>query len=324
MNDIVKKINSYLKKNDNYLISSHVSADGDALASMLAVSLLLDKLNKTYRIVLHDDYIDIRYSFLKNWSKIESLKDVDKKQLIDQTENLIITDAPGTHRLGDIADVLSPDWDYIKIDHHPAEDNNNGLGWVDTYKSSAAAMVYHLVKNSTIAIDKDIAEAIYSGIIYDTGRLSFSNTTAEDLEICAELVRCGVKPAEITQRIFFNNVPQALRVIGAGLIKIQQFIDGKVTAIILDHKDIDGVEQADIEELANYSVSIRGSEVGLYIREIKPDFYKISLRSRGSVDVRTIAQSLDGGGHIKAAGCRFEGNLADLLDKLINLISKQV
>jgi len=311
MEDCLRFINSH----DNYLVTCHLHADGDAYGSMLAMSLLLDELDKNYRIIIHDADIDERYSFIKNWNKIESFANVGITGR-DTIEAVIMLDVPGQKRLGDMATWTVNKEEILKIDHHPAEDDYM-LNFVDTSCSSASAMVYELAVAAEIEIGLPLAEAIYTGIVYDTGRLSYSNTRDVDLKACAHLVSIGVEPKKITNSVFMNNQCKTLQVFGKGLCNIKQYANGKITIIYLTLAEMGDVEQPELEELAAYSVSVRGTEIGVYIRQTATDLFKLSLRSKNNADVRSVAQQFEGGGHYHAAGCQFRGNYIDLLKALI-------
>jgi len=318
------EIFSFIKKNDNFLLTAHVNADGDAIASILAMSIFLDQLDKKYSVILHDQKIEEKYSYLQNWEKIESFNESSLSEYRSRIETVLIFDSPGDKRIGDVASILSSKTETLKIDHHPSETDYGPFDWVDTSASSVASMVYEIINSSDIEVNKNMADAIYTGIIYDTGRLSFSNTRARDLEICSRLVKTGVEPGQITNKLFFDNDAHSIKVIGIGLSNLIQFCDNRVSVIPLFINDLQNVEPGDIEVLANHSVSIRKTEVGIFIREREPGFFKLSLRSKEYVDVSKIAAQLNGGGHKRASGCRFEGSYDDLIKKLIPLIEEQL
>ncbi|KAA3611327.1 MAG: bifunctional oligoribonuclease/PAP phosphatase NrnA [Calditrichaeota bacterium] len=320
----IADILDFVNKNDNYLLTAHVNADGDAIASVLAFSLFLDRLNKTYSIILHDQKIEEKYRYLKNWEKIISFNESDLSSYKNKINVALIFDSPGDRRIGDVASIVDKKNGNIKIDHHPSETDYSALDWVDTSASSVASMVFEIINASDIDIDKNMAEAIYTGIVYDTGRLSFSNTRTKDLEICANMVDLGVEPGKITNNLFFDNSAHSLKVIGIGLSNITQFCDGRVSLIPLFEKDMENVDPGDIEVLANHSVSVRNTEVGVFVREREPGFFKLSLRSKEYVDVSKIAGQLDGGGHKRASGCRFTGSYDELIKKLIPIIEKEL
>jgi phosphoesterase RecJ-like protein len=314
------QILTFINSHDNFLVSAHVNADGDAIASVIAVGLLMDQLNKKYYMILHDQEIDRRFDYLKGFNQIIHFNE----KLDLQIESALILDVPGVHRLGDVAGLL-PDKSHIaKIDHHPPEDDFAMVNFADEHASSTTQLIYEILETAGISVDIDFARAIYTGIVYDTGRFSFSNTTARDMIIGGRMIDLGVDPAEINNRIFFENSFSALRTIGIGLANMESYLDGAVNIIYLDYEKMNTDHQGEIEELANYSVAIRGGQVGLFIREIKPLFHKISLRSKGKVDVNQVAKAFDGGGHTHAAGCRIEGTKDQVIKMILDELKKHL
>lgn len=324
---IASQIYKFIQDNDNFLISSHVNADGDAVASALCVKLLLDYLGKKSVLIFQDAQIDQRFNYLAQFDQILSFQDkitIERYKSSNKIENAIILDVPGEGRLGDVAQLLPSKERIIKIDHHPVEDIIGVIDWVDENASSTTVMVHEVVEVSGMKIDIDLAETIFTGIIYDTGRFSFSNTTSRDLYVCSRMVEIGVKPSEITNKIFFENSFSALKTIGKGLYSLEKYLDGAVNVIYLGYDDMQNSDQSEIEELANYSVAIRGGKVGLFVREVKPGFHKVSFRSHSNVDVNKVAKAFDGGGHSRASGCRLDGSKEEILPKIIAEIGKQL
>lgn len=325
--NIANKIVKFIGEHDNFLLSAHVNADGDAVASVIAMRLLLNKLGKRSVMVLHDAAVDPRYDFLADFQNIHSMKngmDFRAELGTDGIRSAIILDVPGHHRLGDVSRLLPDKAHIIKIDHHPLEDEMGAIEWVDVSSSSTAAMVYEVAEATAEPMDAELAKAIFTGIIYDTGRFSFSNTRARDFYIASRLVAAGVEPSEITNRVFFENSFEALKTIGAGLSSLEHYLNGRVNVIYLSHRELAGSKQNEIEELANYTVAVRGGKVGLFIREIEPGTHKISLRSHSHVDVNQVAKAFDGGGHTRAAGCRISGSKDEVIRNLLQEIEKQL
>jgi phosphoesterase RecJ-like protein len=295
----------FIHNNDNFLVSAHINADGDAIASVIAMGILLGHLKKRHYMVLHDAQIDSRFSYLKNFDRI-----ITNNFALDlQLKAAIILDVPGIKRLGDVAKLLPHRSKTVKIDHHPEEDDFAEVSMTDEKASSTTQLVYEILDQAKINIDLDLAQAIYTGIVYDTGRFSYSNTTSRDMYICGKMIDCGVQPSKINDRIFFENSFEA---------------NGTVNLIYLDHSIMSQNHHGEIEELANYSVAIRGGKVGMFIREIRPRFHKISLRSKADIDVNQVAKKFNGGGHTRAAGCRLEGTKREVIEKILAEIKKQL
>ncbi len=327
LDPITDDIVEFLKNHNQYMISGHIHADGDAYAAMVAMHLLVQALGKQSVMVLDDQQLDPRFDFLKNFNSIVSFtEDLDLSAWLEngQVQATIILDVPGYKRLGKPEKLLPAAEHVLKIDHHPVEDTMGGIDWVNIQSSSTTAMVYDVYKKTEIPIDLDMAKALYTGILYDTGRFSFSNTRAKDYAIASEMVAIGVQPAEITNRVFFESKFGALKTIGKGLASLENFLNGAVNIIYLKYEDLVGQEQSEIEELANFSVAVQGGMVGLFIREIEPGYHKISLRSKSNVDVNQVAKAFDGGGHTRAAGCRIAASKEEVIQKLLAEISKQL
>jgi phosphoesterase RecJ-like protein len=314
------KVLGFIKENDDFLISAHISADGDAIASVIAMGILLEELGKKYYMILHDTEIDKRFAYLKNFKRIMTYNFA----LDLQIKAAIILDAPGVQRLGKVAKLLPNRSQIVKIDHHPEEDDFAVISMAFEDASSTTQLVYEIIDQAKLNIDFDLAQAIYTGIVYDTGRFSFSNTTSRDMYICGKMIDCGVEPSKINDRIFFENSFEAIRTIGKGLAKLEHHLNGTVNVIYLDNSIMSLNHHGEIEELANYSVAIRGGKVGMFIREIRPKFHKVSLRAKEDIDVNRVAKKFNGGGHIRAAGCRIEGSKDEVIDKLLAEIKKQL
>ncbi len=320
---LFEEMHAVVRRGERILVSTHLHADGDAIGSLLAVSLFLDQLGREHRVIINDARVDERFGYLRNFERIECAAGVLEREGRPRFDVAIIVDVPGKKRMGDSAALLENCDTVIKIDHHPAEDDFS-LNYVDTEASSASAMVFDWLKAGHAHFDKALAEAIYTGIMSDTGRLSYSNTRVHDMRICAFLLERGVEVEAITNQLFFNHPYEALKVVGQGLVNLELHLKGRFAVTHLSLSELNGADQSDLEELANYPVSVRGARVGAYIREVEPGFYKISLRSRSRADVRKVAQTFDGGGHFHAAGCRFRGTLPQLLAKLIPAVEEQL
>ncbi len=320
MREIITDILSFINSSDNFLITCHMNADGDAYASILAVAYYLNHLGKDYQIIIDDDKIDQKYNYLWGFDRIQSFSQT-KKTAFDAA---IVLDVPSFSRIGHPAELLPERSACVKIDHHPFEEDFAEYNLVDLEVSSTSHLVYELIAASGMEMTDALANQLFSGILYDTGRFSYSNTSRRDFEIAAELLRYQVSPSDISNRIFFSNSYQSMKTIGYGLANMESHLENRLAIIFLPLEVMERNNHSEIEELANYSVAIKNVEVGLFIREIRKNFFKVSFRSRGQVNVNAIAKTLDGGGHQHAAGARFEGEFPDLRRRLIREVEKQL
>lgn len=320
MKKTYRQILEFIKARNNFLLTTHMGADGDAYGAISAFSRFLDLCGKQHEIVFHDQELETRYQFFYGWEKIKPYSD----KLPGLYDAAIILDVPSKNRIGDPAKLLPPPENCIKIDHHPIEDELAHINLVDITASSTCLLVYEVISRSDVQMDFDLANALFGGIMYDTGRFSFSNTRQRDFEIAAHLLKYGVKPHDVANKIFFSSSFQSMRIIGRGLADMEVHLDGKLCIIFLPLEVMKNNNHNEIEELANYSVAIKGAEVGLFIREAKPNFFKVSFRSKGLVNVMEVAKVFGGGGHAHAAGARFEGNYNELKKRLISEVAKQL
>ncbi len=320
MREKLEAINKFIKGADNFLITAHMNADGDAYASMLAMAYCLEYLGKTYHIVIHDETIEEKYGFMWGFERIRSFSDFDNAKI----EAAVVLDVPSRNRIGNPAKLLPPPENCVKIDHHPYEEDFSRYNLVKTEASSTSQLVYEWIEYAGIPLSDDLANLLFAGIMYDTGRFSFSNTSQRDFQIAARLLAFRVKPSEVANRLFFDNSFQSMKTIGYGLANMESFLDGRLAIIFLPLHIMQQNHHTEIEELANYSVAIKDVEVGLFIREIKPGFFKVSFRSKGRVNVNQIARAFDGGGHMHAAGCRYEGQFEELKKQLIREVEKHL
>jgi phosphoesterase RecJ-like protein len=318
MSDNCRKILKFLEQKDNFLITSHINADGDAYASMLALAYFFDNLKKDYKIIIDDEKLEIKYEFLWGFNKIIPFS--NNMDFI--FEAAVVLDVPSIKRIGRPAQFLPSADNCVIIDHHPEEDIFAKYRYIDTNASSTSRLVYYLLSLSPLKMKDELANLIFSGIMYDTGRFSFSNTTQEDFFVASELLKNKVVPSKISNKLFFDNSYEAMKIIGYGLANLESLLDGKLAIIYLPRKIMDENYSSEIEELANYSVSVKGVEVGLFIREVEPNFFKVSFRSKGRINVNHIAKAFGGGGHLHAAGCRYKGNYEDFKKELVKETKK--
>lgn len=312
----MNQILQFIQFSNNFLITSHMNADGDAFASMLAMAYVLEKWNKKYDIIIHDEIIDDKYKFMWGIEKIRTFS----SELNPLFDAAIVLDVPSKKRIGNPADLLPDPISCLKVDHHPIEENFAKYNLVDVEASSVSQILYEFIESSNIQISKDLANLLFSGIMYDTGRFSFSNTRSRDFEIAAKLVKRGAIPFNIANYLFFNNSFISMNTLGYALANMKSLLNGKLSVIYLPNEIMKNNVHTEIEELANYSVAIDGVEVGLFIREVKPKSFKLSFRSKGNTNVNEIAKKFGGGGHLHAAGARYSGNFDDLMTKIEKIV----
>lgn len=316
--DVRRKIVTFLRANDDFVVAAHENADGDAIGSVLAFGRLLDKIGKQYRIVLHDRVPDLKYQFLPDFETIGSIETAG-----DLTAtNAILLDTPTVGRMGRMAEVIGPDTAVINIDHHESNEYFGTLNLVDPGASATTQMLCDVAAELKIEPDPEMATQIYLGIMFDTGRFRFSNTSSKVLRTSAKMVECGARPAAIADAIYSQRPPDAMYALAGALSRLELHAEGRIASMYLENGLI--TEDTDVEGISDYGISIAGVEASVFIREYEKGQLRVNLRSRGLVNVSNVARIFNGGGHPNAAGCRVQGDLHETRRALVAEIGKHL
>lgn len=303
----------FLTKNDNYLISGHVQPDGDVFGSTFAMYLILKNFEKKVTVSFEPAFVPKKYRFLQE-TKIKNKKD------IDSVDNFIVMECPDRKRLGALEELSLKAAKVINIDHHLENDFYGDINVVDPGASATTEMIYKLARILDVDITKKIANCIYVGLVTDTGRFQYSNTKAETFELAAELVKNGVEPGYIFEAIYENCSMQSLVLLGTVVNNLKLAADGKIIWSFIDRRSTPpGTDPGDTENLINYIRSVEGPLVAALIK-MDDEEHKVSLRSKGDIDVAEIASKMNGGGHKNAAG--FSSTMK--MEEIIQWLEKQV
>ncbi|GAB6183135.1 DHH family phosphoesterase [Thermodesulfovibrio hydrogeniphilus] len=310
-----------LKKEDNFLILTHTTPDGDAFGSAIALKLLLKSLNKKAEVYTEQP-IPLQYKFLPH---IDNLKDL--KNLAPEAFNvLVLVDCNNPSRVNNdknlIASLKNFSGKRVIIDHHIEDKKNdfNALKWIEPEESATGIMIYKLIKHLNIDISSDMAKALYTAIIVDTGNFQFDNTSDKVLSIAAELVRAGAKPSFIYQNCFEMWHKQRFQLFVRMLNRVE--IIPPVVIGCITKKDFDETKtsEPDTERFVEFLRILNDIQIAALFREIEEGFFKVSLRSKGDIDVSLISREFGGGGHKNAAGYRIRANYEDARNELIKKI----
>ena len=243
---------------------------------------------------------------------------VDQIEIADRVTGAF--DAAIIMECGDLArtGVLGLDRSFvINIDHHP---DNTGYGQINWFDSGAAAcgeMVFDLVHALGVGLSRDIATHIYLAILTDTGSFHYSNISPRTFGICRDAVLAGVDPALVARSVYDSNSMGRLKLFGTVLSAMQIDSTGRIAVIYLDHEmaRAAGGTYEDTEGLVNSPLTVKEIQAVVFFKQTEGDEYRVSLRSKGDVDVGGIAKEFGGGGHKNAAGCAVSGAI-DALQKL--------
>ncbi|MGQ9602838.1 MAG: DHH family phosphoesterase [bacterium] len=307
-----------INRHSDIIVTSHIDPDGDAIGCVLAFHLFLKRLGKSSKALLEDG-IDDNYRFLEGSAEVLSS--------IDHSSGAaIILDSASIERVGRLKSLVEKCQMKINIDHHRSNQMFGDYNLVIADAGACAEIVYRLIEASGRPISRSEAEALYVGILSDTGCFRFPNTTPESLRIASELLKAGVKPYRVASEIFWNRSPRGVLLLSNALSTIEVADGGEVASMVVTREMIEatGADNRDTEGFADYPRSIRNVKVGILLREIGHNLYRVSLRSREGFDVDGIARAFGGGGHPTAAGFRICGELSQLKKALHKEIEEKV
>lgn len=314
--EVLGKIRDVLLAEDDFLISTHLYPDGDAVCSELALYQALTKMGKQATIV-NDTPLGDTYGFLPFSDRIQCLADMPAN---GRYETLISLDCGRDYRLGQVLPHFRPRR-IINIDHHISNDGFGELNLVRPKASSTGELILDLAVACGVEVDAAMATCIYTAILSDTGRFCYSNTTPRAHEIAARMIAIGVSPADISRQLFRCRSLGQLRVDAAVVETLDLSEDGRVAWASLTHQMCEraGCRMLETLECVLIPISMRGVVIGLLFREAdEPGHVKLSLRSEGSgPDVSQIARRFGGGGHPNAAGCTLEGTVEQVRDRIV-------
>lgn len=301
------------------VIASHRRPDGDALGSSLG---LLDWLEArgVRAVVVGADGVPEPYGFLQRAGEV---RDEVPADISDFT--LAVLDTPSPARAAVPAHVFRRASCVIDVDHHPDNALFGDINLVDVSASSVALLIYELIRSAGGTPRPSGAEALYTGVMTDTGCFRFGNTDARTLEAAAALVRLGAGPAALANSVYGEQPVGRLHLLGKVLESIEIAAGGRVavSALTREMKEQTGCTGDEIEGVASFGRLVRGVEVAVLLRE-ENGRVRASLRSRGGVDVGAVARSLGGGGHSSAAGVVLAGSLEDARSTVLGAVERSL
>lgn len=313
--DDVSAVADAIRENDRFVVATHENPDGDALGSMLGVTLGLRELGKDVVMYLSGTApTPGEYRFL-------DLSDV-QRELPDDAEDrvLLAVDAANERRIGPEPDVIERPKLVLDVDHHHDNSRFGDVNLIIPEASSTAEIVRDLLRELDVPLSASIAEALYVGLVTDTGRFQYMNTTPKALRLAAELVEAGADVHGIFQHVYETLQFAKLKLLARALERAQLFEGGRIVISYLVKEDFGavGAEEPYSEGIIDYLRAVEGSEMVALIREpprgVGPA-RRISLRSsHDEVDVSAIAAKAGGGGHRQAAGFSSEQPIDEIIE----------
>jgi phosphoesterase RecJ-like protein len=302
------------------LVTSHARPDGDAVGSVLALAEILDQLGCEAIVVLADETPQV-YRTLPGLNRIRFVADAREVEP-DLSTPAILLECDGIPRTG----LLGLDGRcLINIDHHASGREFGMLNWIDEDACAVAAMIYRIALAACVEITPSMATCLYTAILSDTGSFTYSSTNAETFALAHDLAARGASPSQIARDLYFSNPESKIRLLGTALSNLQT--EGPLAWSWVTTNDMDraGAGAEDCEGVVNYLISIAGVESAVFFRELpSTDQYRLSIRSKGKVNVAQIAENFGGGGHRSASGCTLDGPLDEATERILSQLRTEL
>ena len=315
--DVLSRVVEEIHRRQRFVISSHVRPDGDAIGSQLAMAYALRHLGKHVRIV-DGDHPPTPLLVFPGVEAIEVMKEID-----DPGDAVIVMEC------GDLARTGVSGFErgfVINVDHHPGNKMYGALNWFDLSAAACGEMVFDLVRALGVPLTKEIATHVYIAILTDTGSFHYSNITPKTFDICRQCMEAGVDPPAVARSIFDSNNLGRLKLFGAVLSRMELDATGRLATVYVDRKMAAtcGGTYEDTEGLINLPLTVKEIQAVVFFKENGPDDWRISMRSKGDIDINAVAKAFGGGGHKNASGCSAKGRFEELKRVFCELIMAQI
>ncbi len=308
----------FFKEGEEYLITTHVQADGDGIGSILALAGIVEQMGKTPRLVIHDREADVKYRFLPGFDRIEPYS---RSMHEHRSSHVLVADSPGLDRIGEVRKLIDKRARILNVDHHTSNLRFGSVNLVDETASSTAELVLFLANALRIHIEQEMAAQLYTGILFDTGCFRYSNRYRA-FSSASSLVDMGADPVGIADAVYAQRSFRSVKVLGEALSTLELHFKGRAAILSLPYRAVRN--SVDLDGIVDTAISISGVELAAFLKEQGPRKFRVSLRSRGSFNVNELAKDFKGGGHPNASGCSIEGETSCVKRALLKAIRKRL
>jgi bifunctional oligoribonuclease and PAP phosphatase NrnA len=321
------KVVAEIGEADRFLLTTHENPDGDALGSLLAMHWILEQLGKDSLMYISPEEFPLPWEY-RNWTFDARLVGTPPEDVAERT--IVFLDCGNIDRMP--VDFLQADGLHIlNIDHHHDNTRFGTVNHVCPVASSTAEIIWRLAKELGVEITPRIADALYTGLVTDTGRFMYENTTPEAHRMAAELIEAGVEPHQVYRRLYEDLPLRRLHLLQRALASVDRHDDGAITIAHLTKGDYEetGALETDSEGVVDHMRAVEGTAVAVLVRELlseeREGMRKVSLRATDArVDVSRVARAFGGGGHPQAAGFSTSMPYPELVSRLRELVREQL
>ncbi|MCE5313283.1 MAG: bifunctional oligoribonuclease/PAP phosphatase NrnA [Nitrospiraceae bacterium] len=306
---------SFLRAEDDFLIAVHFDPDGDCIGSASALAEALKGIGKKVTLFC-ETRIPESYFFMSGAKDFRTIDDLVSSGLsCSNFSAMVIVDANSIKRIAGEKNRAFFDCyegPVAVIDHHETESQFGSIRWVEPYEPATGMMVHELLKKMNVALTKSMASNLYTAIVVDTGNFRFDNVTPQTFLAASELASAGAVPADIYRELYESWSTNRLALFRAVLSTLT--LENGVAFMHATKKMFadTGADSSDAENFVSFPRTARDVRASVFIREVAENHYKLSLRSKGDLNVARIAEKFGGGGHKNAAGCVIKESLENI------------
>lgn len=306
-----------LRAADRVTVTSHVRPDGDAIGSSVAMALALQALGKAAVVVMRDRLPDPYPDFPHAGDIVfaDGVPDDGTTVVVMECGDLARTGLSGLER-----------HTVVNIDHHPGNTGFGQVQWFDGTAAACAEMVYEIIRTLDVTLTPAMAMHLYVAIVTDTGSFRYPGVSPRTFDICGQLMRAGADPVAISRLLYDGHSLGRLRLQAAVLKTLDIHRDGTIATLSVDPGIIEaaGATPEDTDGLINIPLMVRHLGAVAFFKQADAGEYRVSLRSKGSIDVGRIARAFGGGGHRNASGCTLTGTLDDVRARILDLLAAEM
>jgi bifunctional oligoribonuclease and PAP phosphatase NrnA len=306
-----------IRSRERFVLSSHARPDGDSIGSQLAMAYALRALGKQAAVVNSDAAPPPLQQFpgVRDIAIAPGVDGAFDAAIIMECSDLGRTGVEGLDR-----------YFVINIDHHPGNSEYGAINWFDPRAAACGEMVYDIVRALGVPLSVEIATHIYMAILTDTGSFHYSNISPRTFDICREVLDAGVDPVAVARNVYDSNNMGRLKLFGAVLSGMQIDRTGRIAIVYLDHEiaRAAGGTYEDTEGLINLPLTVKEIQAVVFFKQVEGEEYRVSMRSKGDVDISAVAKQFGGGGHKNAAGCTVTGGIDALQKEFIDKVETAI
>lgn len=313
------KIDQLVQSAKTIGISGHIRPDGDCIGSCMGLYLYIKKNYPKVRCDVFLETIPPEYRFIKDIEDVRS----DFATDIDSYDIFFVLDC-SKDRIGDAEKYFDAAAKTVNIDHHVSNKGSGDENYIVPTASSACELIYDVI--DTDKIDIDIAKSLYMGMVTDTGVFKYNNTSPKTMKTAAELISYGFDFGSLIDHVFYEKTYIQNQILGRALLESIMLMDGRCIVSVVSKQTMEfyGVSSNDLDGIVNQLLLTIGVDCAIFMYELAPLEYKVSLRSNGAVNVAEVAEMFSGGGHVRAAGCTVSGTSHDVINNITKYIHKQL